>query len=87
MGFSGTFHRPLVRSHNLVIMNWLCFKIITSNLVKMAMQLSLQNCPMDTREPVVMLLKTWADCAMEESLLGIFKVDHKSGLMIFPLAT
>ena len=76
-----------MRSHNLVIMNWLCFKIITSNLVKMAMQLSLQNCPMDTREPVVMLLMAWADCALEESLFDVFKVARKSGLMIFPLAT
>ena len=52
----------------------------------MVMQLSLQSCPMEIRDPVVMLLKTWADCALEESLFDIFKVACKLGLMIFPLA-
>ena len=80
------FHRPLVSSCKLVIITWLCFKIFTSNLVKVAMQLSSQICPMEMREPVVMSLKTWEDCALVERLFSSFKVDHKSGLMIFPLA-
>ena len=42
---------------------------------------------MEMREPVVMPLKTWADCDLEESLFDIFKVARKSGLMIFLLAT
>ena len=41
---------------------------------------------MDMREPVVMLLKTWADCALEESLFDISKVARKSVLMIFLFA-
>ena len=36
---------------------------------------------------MVMSLKTWADCALEESLFDIFKVARKSGEIIFPLAT
>ena len=35
VGYSGMFHRPLVRSRKPVIITWLCFKIFTSNLVKM----------------------------------------------------
>ena len=42
---------------------------------------------MDMSEPVVMLLKTWADCALEESLLESCKVALKAGLMMFPLDT
>ena len=42
---------------------------------------------MDMSEPVVMSLKTWVDCAMEESLLKSFKVALKAGLMMFPFAT
>ena len=81
------FHRPLVQSRKPVIITWLCFKIFASNLVKMAMQSSSQSCPMEMRNPVVMLLKTWVDCALEESLFGSFKVDRKSGLMISSLDT
>ena len=87
MGYSGIFHRPLVRSRKPVMMTWLCFKKITSNLVKMVMQSSSQSCPMEIREPVVMSLKTWGDCALGESLLDIFKLARKSGLMTLPLAT
>ena len=87
LGSSGMFHKPLVRLHKPVIMTWLCFKMFTSNLVKMAMQSSSQSCPMDMRESVVMSLKTGVDCALEESLFGIFKVARKSGLMVLPLAT
>ena len=65
MGSSGMFHRPLVRSHKPVIMTWLCFNIFTSNLVKMAMQSSSQSCLIEMREPVVVSLKTWADCTLE----------------------
>ena len=36
---------------------------------------------MDIREPVVMSLKTWADCALEESLFESCKVARKAGLM------
>ena len=63
-----------MRSRKPVIMTWLCFKIFTSNLVKMAMQSSSKSCPMETREPLVMSLKTWDDCAPEESLFAIFKM-------------
>ena len=87
MGSGGMFHRPLVRSRKSVIMTLLCLNIFTSNLVKMAMKLSSQSCPMDMREPVVMMLKTWADFALEESLFDILKVPRKAGLMIFLLAT
>ena len=87
MGSSGMFHRPLVRSRKLVIITWLCFNIFMSNLVKMAMQSSSQSCPMAMREPVVMSLKTWADCVLEESFFDSFKVARRSGLMVFPLAT
>ena len=87
LGSSGMFHRPLVRSCNPVIINWLCFNIFTSNLVNMATQSSSQSCPMDMREPVVMSFKTWADCALEESLFDSCKVARKDGLMMFLLAT
>ena len=80
------FHSSLVWSRKPVIMTLLCFKIFTSNLVKMAMHLSSQSFPMEMREPVVMLLKTWADWDLEEILFDIFKVDCKSGLMILPLS-
>ena len=53
----------------------------------MAMQSSSIHFPMEMREPVVMSLKMWADCALGESLLDIFKVDRKSGFMTFPLST
>ena len=86
MGSSGIFHRPLVRSRKLVMMTWLCFKIITSNLVKMAMQSLSQSFPMEMREPVVGLLTAWADCALGERLFEIFKVAHKSGFMTLLLA-
>ena len=81
------FHNPLVRSRKPAIITLLCFKIFMSNLAKMAMQLSSQSFPMETREPVVISSKTWADCALEESLFDSFKVPFKSSLMIFPLAT
>ena len=42
---------------------------------------------MEMREHVVMLLKPWADCAVEEILFGSFKVACKYCLMILPLAT
>ena len=87
LGSSGMFHRPLVRSRKPVIIIWLCFKILMSDLVKMATHSSSQSYPMEMREPVVMLLKTWADCDLAESLFYSFKVDYKSGLMTFPLAT
>ena len=87
LGSSGMFHRPLVWSHKPGIITWLCFKIFTSNLVKMAMQSSYQSCPMEMREPVVMSLKTWANCTLKEGLFDSFKVARRSGLMVFLLAT
>ena len=42
---------------------------------------------MDMSEPVVMSLKTWAEYALEESLIESCKVALKAGLMMFPLAT
>ena len=42
---------------------------------------------MDISEPVVMSLKTWAYCALEDSLLESCKVVLKAGLMTFLLAT
>ena len=39
-GPSGMFHRPLVRYLKLEIMTWLCFKMFTSYLVKIATQSS-----------------------------------------------
>ena len=62
-----------MRSRKPVIMTWLCFNISTSNLVKMVMQSSSKSFPIEMREPVVMSLKTWVDCALEESLFEIFK--------------
>ena len=76
-----------MRARKLVMMNWLCFKTLTSNLVKIAMQSPSQFFTMEMREPVVKLLKTWADCALGESLFDIFKVACKSVFMTFPLAT
>ena len=38
-------------------------------------------------EPVVMLLKTWADWDLEDSLLESFRVELKAGLMMSQLAT
>ena len=79
--------QALVRFRRPVIMTRLCFKIFTSNLVNMATQLSSQSCLMDTNEPVVMLLMTWTDCALEESLSESCRVVLKAGLMMFSLAT
>ena len=87
MGSSGISHRPLVRSRKPVMMTWLCFNCLTSNLVNLAMQLSSQSCNMDMRDPVARSLKMWAYCALGESLLDIFKVARKSGLMTLPLDT
>ena len=42
---------------------------------------------MDMSEPVVMSLKTWADWAMEDSLLESCRVALKSDLMMCLLAT
>ena len=81
------FHRPLVRSRKPVIMTWLCFKVFTSNLAKMATQLSSQSFPIYISEPVVMSFKAWAKCALDESLFESCKVALKAGLMMFPLAT
>ena len=87
LGSSGMFHRLLVRSHKTVILTRLCFKIFASKLVKMVMQSSLQSCLKEMREPVVLLLTTWEDFTLEESLFDIFKVALKSGLVILLLAT
>ena len=81
------FHRPSVRSRKSVIIIWVYFKMFTSNLLKMVMQLSSKNYPTEMMEPVVMSLKTWADCALVEILFDSFKVACKSGLMIFLSAT
>ena len=81
------FHIPLVQSRKPAIMTWLCFKIFTSNLVKMATQSSSKSFPIDMSEPDVMLLKTWADIALEESLLESCKVALKAGLTMFLLDT
>ena len=83
---SWVFHRPLVQSRKPVIITWFCFHISTSNLVKMVTQLSSQIFPVEMREPLVMSLKTWVNCALEEIFFGSFKVARKSSLMIFPLA-
>ena len=83
---SGMFHRPFLWSRKPVIMTWLCFKMFVSNLVNMATQSSLQSCLMDMSEPVLMPLKTWADCALEDSLLKSCKVALKAGWMMFLLA-
>ena len=53
----------------------------------MAILLSSQSFPMERREPVVRLLKTWADCNLGKVLVDIFKVAHRFGLMTLPLAT
>ena len=63
------------------------FQDFTSNLLKMATQSSSHSCPMDMSETVVMSLKTWEDCALEESLLKSCKVALKDGLRMFLLAT
>ena len=42
---------------------------------------------MEMREPVARSLKTWADCALGEILVDIFKVASIFGLMTLPLAT
>ena len=51
----------------------------------MAAQASSHSCPMEMREPVVMPLKTWADCVLEESLFDSCKVARKASLMMFLL--
>ena len=84
---SGMLHRPLVWSHKPIIMTRLCFMIFTSNLVNMATHSSLQIFPMDMSELVVMSLKTWEDCALEERLFESCNVVLKAGLMMFELAT
>ena len=58
-----------------------------SKLAKMAMQSSSQICPMEMRESLVRSLKTQEDCALGESLVEIFKVARRFGLMTLPLAT
>ena len=63
------------------------FFLIKSNLVKITMHFSSQIFPMEMREPVVGLLKTWVYCALGESLVDIFKVDRRSRLMMLLLAT
>ena len=75
-----------MRSLKPGMMTWLWFKKVTSNLVNMVIQSSLQSFPMEIRKPAVMSLKTWVDCALGESLLDIFKVARKSGLTPLPLA-
>ena len=42
---------------------------------------------METRDPVVMSLKTWAYCALGERLFDICKVASQAGLMMCPLET
>ena len=76
-----------MRPRKPVVITWFCFNIFTSNLVKIVMQFSSKRFPMEMRESVVMPLKTWADCALEESLFDIFKVARKLGLVISPMAT
>ena len=75
-----------MQSRNPVIMTSLCLIFLMSNLVNMVMQSVLQSCLMEMRDPVSRLLKTWEDCALGESLIDIFKVACKSGLMTLPLA-
>ena len=53
----------------------------------MVMQTSSKHFPLEMREPLVMLLKTWAYCDFGEILLDIFKVALKSGFMTLLLAT
>ena len=53
----------------------------------MAIQSSSQSFPMEMRKPLVRSLKTWADCALGEILVDIFKVARRFGLMTLPLAT
>ena len=42
---------------------------------------------MEMSEPVVMSLKTWADCALGDSLLESFRLAMEAGLIMCPLAT
>ena len=42
---------------------------------------------MEMSEPVAMYLKTWADCALGDSLLESYRVSLKAGLKFFRLAT
>ena len=63
------------------------FYILTSNFMKMEMQSLLQSCPMKMREPSLMLLKTWVNCALGYCLFDIFKVAFKSVFMKLTLAT
>ena len=53
----------------------------------MEIQSSSKSCPMEMRDPVVRSLKTWADCALGESLVDMFKVDCRFVLMALPFAT
>ena len=76
-----------MRSRNPVIMTLFYFYFLQSNLVKIAMQLSSQSCPLDIREPVVRSFKTMEDCALGESLVDIFNVDSIFGLLMLPFAT
>ena len=76
-----------MQSRKPVIMTWLCFKIFTSNLVKIAMQLSSQRCPMEMREPVVMSWRRGRIALWKEFFFDLFKMARKFGFMILPLAT
>ena len=51
------------------------------------MQSSLQSFPVEIREPVVRSLKTWADFALGGSLVDIFNVARRFGLMVLTFAT
>ena len=53
----------------------------------MAIQSSSQSFPMEMRKPLVRSLKTWADCALGEILVDIFKVACRFFLMTFPFST
>ena len=53
----------------------------------MAMQSSSQSFHMEMREPVASSLKKWADCALGESLVNIFKVACRFYLITLPLVT
>ena len=76
-GARGRFHSPLVGF----------LTIWTSYLVKMAMQLSSQSCPMEIREPDWRSSNMCASWAREDNWEASCKVARLVGRMVWPLAT
>ena len=65
----------------------LCFVIVTFSFVKVAMQSSLHNWPMEMSDPVVKLGKSWACRACGERMAGRFSCPVCVARMVCTFAT